>query len=136
MLREISAIRHNSYRTTKRWFTDPDMDLFIWFKDLVPVRFQLSYNKLGDEHAINWHSENGFSHNRIDSGESFDPLKYKMSPILLADDDFDAFTTARNFLMASENIEESLADFIYARLLEYPGLHARHLSQKPVARDL
>ena len=136
MLKEIFATRQNSRYLMKRWFTDSSMDLFIWFRNQAPVRFQLSYNRHGDEYAINWNTNTGFSHSRIDPGEQFDPLKYKMSPILLADGEFDALTTARTFLRASKNIEESLADFIYARLFEYPGQHVIHPGQTPVSRDL
>lgn len=135
MLREISTIRQPGKHIKKRWFTDSDMDLFIWFNQQVPVRFQLSYNKHGAEHAISWNTETGFNHNRVDSGERFDPPKYKMSPILLEDGEFDAYTTASDFLRASENIEKSLADFIYARLLEYPCLHVIHSNQVPATRD-
>jgi hypothetical protein len=33
MLYEIPYIRQESHRLTKRWFTSPDMELFVWFKD-------------------------------------------------------------------------------------------------------
>lgn len=136
MLREISSTRQNSNRLEKRWFTDTDMDLFIWLSNKEPSRFQLSYNKRDLEHALTWDIESGFSHNRVDTGEQQSVFKYKMTPILLADGEFDAATVARNFLQSSENIEESLADFIYARLLEYPGQFAIHSGQEPASKDL
>jgi hypothetical protein len=136
MLREISSIRQNSKRRKKRWFTDADMDLFIWFNQQAPTHFQLSYNKRGQEHAITWDIETGFCHNSVDTGEQFLHFKYKMTPILVADGEFDAATVARDFLQASDNIEESLADFIYARLLEYPGRLAIRSIQGSASRDL
>lgn len=136
MLREITSTRQNSKHMRKRWFTDSDMDLFIWFRHQVPVRFQLSYNKRGREHAITWDNAAGFSHNRVDNGEQEAQLKYKMTPILLADGDFNAATIARNFLRASDNIEESLADFIFARLLEHPGQLAIHSERGPASKEL
>jgi len=136
MLREISSTRQNSNYRKKRWFTDSDMDLFIWSNQQAPVRFQLSYNKRGHEHAITWGIESGFCHNSVDTGEQFLHFKYKMTPILVADGDFDAATVASDFLRASENIEASLADFIYARLLEYPGRLAIHSTQGSASRDL
>ena len=136
MLREISSTRQNNRHMRKRWFSDSDMDLFIWFRQQVPARFQLSYNKRSQEHAITWDSETGFSHNRVDSGEQETCFKYKMTPILLADGDFDAATIARDFLRASENIEESLADFIFARLLEHPGRLAIHPEKRPALKDV
>ena len=135
MLREISFLRQNGALRKKRWFTDSDMDLFVWFTRQVPVRFQLSYNKRDREHAINWNSETGFSHNRVDSGETY-PDNYKMSPILLKDGKFDATDTARKFLMASEDIDATLADFIYARLLEYPNHYANVSDQDSVSKNL
>ena len=136
MLREISSTRQNSNHKKKRWFTDSDMDLFIWFNQRAPVRFQLSYNKRGQEHAITWDIETGFCHNSVDTGEQLLHFKYKMTPILVANGEFDAATVARDFLRASENIEESLADFIYARLLEYPGRLAIHSTQGSASKDL
>jgi hypothetical protein len=136
MLREISPIRQTRNKRKKRWFTDADMDLFIWFSEQAPVRFQLSYNKRGQEHAITWDIETGFCHNSVDTGEQGLYFRYKMTPILEADGVFDAATVARNFLRASENIEESVADFIYARLLEYPGRFAIRPDQGSASRDL
>lgn len=136
MLREISSIRQSRNHRKKRWFTDADMDLFIWFSQQAPVRFQLSYNKRGQEHAITWDIEAGFCHNSVDTGEQFLHFKYKMTPILEADGDFNAATVARDFLRASDNIEESLADFIYARLLEYPCRLAIRPAQGSASRDL
>lgn len=136
MLREISSTRQNSEHTTKRWFTDSDMDLFIWFNHETPARFQLSYNKRALEHALTWDIKSGFNHYRVDDGEQQSLFKYKMTPILLADGEFDAATVARSFLRSSENIEESLADFIYARLLEFPGQLAIHSAREPASRDL
>ena len=135
MLREISATRQNRMRPRKRWFTDADMDLFIWLNQQVPTHFQLSYNKHGHEHTISWGIRTGFSHYSVDDGEQFLHAKYKMTPILIADGAFDAATVAHNFLHASDNIEESLADFIYARLLEYPGPLVIHSTRESASRD-
>lgn len=98
--------------------------------------FQLSYNKQGHEQAITWNTETGFTHNRVDTGEQFSHFTYKMTPILVADGAFDATTVACNFLRASENIEASLADFIYARLLEYPARAANYSVQGSASTDL
>jgi hypothetical protein len=137
MLQEIRATRQISKRKCKRWFTDSDMDLFIWFNNDVPIQFQLSYNKQGTEHAINWNEETGYSHNRIDPGDQKQlHTRYKMAPILVADGEFDAPSIARQFLLASERMNETLADFIYARLLEHPGRIAIHSNLKPASKHL
>lgn len=61
---------------------------------------------------------------------------YKMTPILVADGEFDAATIARDFLQASDNIEGVLAGFIYARLLEYPARLAIHSVTGSASADL
>jgi len=139
MLREISFVRQKNSSEIglckKRWFSNLDMDLFVWFNQQTPVRFLLAYNKSGDEHAISWNNETGYRHDQVDSGETC-PGKYKMSPILLPDGEFDAPDLARKFLIASENISPSLADFIYARLLVYPNHYASSVSPDTVSGNL
>lgn len=125
MFHEISNVKQKSQVQLRRWFTDNDMDLFVWFSRHAPIGFQLSYNKQIGEKAIYWEIDNGFQHYSVDSGD-VEPIKYKMSPLDSIDDDFDTYTIARAFLHNSEHIETTLADFIYARLLEYPGPGEKH----------
>ena len=128
MLREISSTQQSHQNKLKRWFTDADMDLFIWFRNQVPVCFQLSYNKQQQEHSVSWHIESGFTHNLVKPGNR--PSKYRMSFIHSPECEFDVATTAQNFLRASqESIEVPLADFIFARLLEFPSQHDKHSNQ-------
>jgi hypothetical protein len=136
MLREIFATRQTNPNIRKRWFTCPEMDLYVWLINDIPTRFQLSYNKLENEHVINWNRDTGFSHNRIDSGEEGASLKYKMSSILLPDGNFDVSATTRKFQQASEKVDKSIAAFIYARLREYPVHHAKPLNVAPAPEDL
>jgi hypothetical protein len=121
MLREITAVRQNSSEQQRRWFTDADMDLFVWFCDQVPTGFELSYGKGGVEHSMSWKRDIGFSHHYVDDGENR-PGRYKMTPIMLDHPEPNIRQIARNFLAASEALDPALADFIYARLLEHPGL--------------
>ena len=53
-----------------------------------------------------------------------------------ADKEFDAASTAREFLQASDQIEISLADFIFARLIEYPGQLEIHSNHALVSKNL
>ena len=128
MLHEISNVKQKARSQDRRWFTDNDMDLFVWFSRLNPIGFQLSYNKQSNEKAVCWETDKGFQHYRVDSGE-IEPIKYKMSPIYAAEDDFDTYAIAREFLHNSEHIENTLTDFIYARLLEYPSTNEKRLNQ-------
>ena len=134
MLQEILPARHTGKSRFKRWFNSRDMDLFIWFNQGVPVRFLLSYNKLKNEHAFGWAQDEGLNHYRVDTGEEFTG-SYKQSPIMFeAESDFDARQLAHDFLRRSDNIEASLADFIFARLLEYPAAGSK-LAGKHLNRD-
>jgi len=129
MLHEITHLRQTNRSLKKRWFNSVDMDLFVWYHDSAPVKFQLSYNKQNEERAISWDFHHGFQHYRIDSGESY-PHQYKRTPIMF---DFcnqeNLPELARNFLAASENIDIAVADFIYARLMAYPGMLSQHNAQ-------
>jgi hypothetical protein len=110
---EITARRSLQRPLKLRWFTSLDMDLYIWFRSGVPVRFQLNYDKPEKESVIFWNST-AFKTYRIENDE------YIHAPI----GNSDVQRIARNFLVASEFIETGISDFVYARLMEYPQLQA------------
>ena len=129
MFYEIPHTRQSNRSYIKRWFTSCEMDLFIWLRDSVPVRFQLAYDKLNEEKAINWDICQGFRHYLVDSGEIL-PDQYKQTPILIPlCNRHDLAVLARKFLAASEGIDTGLSDFIYARLMEQPLEHVRHSAE-------
>ncbi len=133
MFKEVLPIQQGFPNTQKRWFTDREMDLFIWFHRGRPSRFLLSFDKPHSEQAIRWTTQGGLQFFRVDSGEK-DDGRYKQSPLLLEpQQDFDVFGVARRFLANSEEIDPGIADFIYARLLEYPGTmaHRNETRQAP-----
>lgn len=136
MLQEISSTHRINHHKPKRWFTDSDMDLFIWFKNQRPICFQLSYNKRQHEHSIGWHVDAGFSHSLI----KFENRHSKYQPPGTAspesEHDFKPYLIAREFLLASNCIETTLADFIFARLVEYPGQLDIRSNRTPVAKSL
>ena len=83
MLREIPS-RQIAGEPLRRWFTSPDMDLFVWLgEDGAPTGFQLCYDKQVHEHALTWTEAAGYSHMAVDGGESR-PGRYKGTPILVA----------------------------------------------------
>ena len=126
MLYEISHLRPSNRCHVKRWFTSCDMDLFVWFHDNVPVRFQLAYDKRDREKAINWNFHRGFSHYLVDTGET-NLAHYKQTPILINSCEQQNITTiAREFRVASENIGIGLSDFIYAHLMTHPAIPGKH----------
>lgn len=136
MLQEIFSAHRCHQHRPKRWFTDSDMDLFIRFENQRPVCFQFSYNKLQQQRSIGWHAETGFSHTLIKPENRH--VKYRTSATNVSECEhpFDATTIARAFLQASEHIETTLADFIFARLIEAPGQLETHSNQALVLKNL
>ncbi len=139
MLKEISRFRNYGGSANRRSFTDPDMDLYVWFKDEVPIRFHLTYNKQGQSHSISWNSECGFDQWRFAQVEA-------LATMLGFPNVFDSFyiqdtgnihasILANHFLHSSEKIAPWLGDFIYARLLEYPDRNAIHINQGAILRS-
>ncbi len=121
MLYEIKRLRQSKRSHVKRWFTSRDMDLFIWFANDEPVRFQLSYSKRNIEKAISWNFHLGFNHYLVDTGET-ELHHYKQSPLLIRlCDPGNLKIIARDFLAASENIDIDISDFIFSRLMALPA---------------
>ena len=136
-LYEISHIRQSNRSLNKRWFTCREMNLIVWFRRNVPVSFQLTFNKNAQEHTINWAQQRGFSLYLNNSAEK-EFFQQQKSPLLVNYcDQKDMVIIRRNFLVACEHIEVGITDFIYARLMEYPKIHANldasHTGQ-PMAR--
>jgi len=126
MLAEISHLRQSNRSLKKRWFTSLDMDLFVWYRNNTPVKFQLSYDKNDNEHAISWDCHRDFNHYCVDTGE-YDVSEYKKTPLLLdACSQQDLASLARNFLVESEYIDVAVSEFIYARLMAYPVIPLQH----------
>jgi len=119
MLRE-TGYPHRLKPATRRWFTDSDMDLYVWFSGEMPVRFHLVWNKQNRIQSISWDTENGFDNSRFNPFELL-LLLSGAERLHMDNTEFNIAALANRFLHNCENIEATLADFIYARLLEYPG---------------
>jgi len=128
MLREITTVRQNSSDLKRRWLTDADMVLFVWFRDQAPTGFQLSVGKASVEYSISWKHDTEFSHHCIDDGENR-PGRYKMTPIMLDQTEINMCQIARDFLAASDAMDSALANFIYACLLEHPDFRPGYSDQ-------
>jgi len=124
MLREIYSTHQSHQPKSKRRFIDSNMELFVWFKNHIPVCFQLSYNKCQQEYSINWHMNTGLSHNLIKP--EYHHIKYRISLFNPSERMLDTASAASEFLRASEDIDATLADFIFARLLESPNQLEKH----------
>jgi len=127
MLKEISRFRGYKGPSDRRWFSDENMDLYVWFKHMEPARFHLTFDKQGQERSISWDNESGFGNEHFDMlglmahavGVELIEDRHVLNPTALAS----------HFLHASDWIEPWLADFIYARLLEIPRRNALRTGQ-------
>ncbi|MDP2240587.1 MAG: hypothetical protein Q8K18_10570 [Burkholderiales bacterium] len=85
------------------------------------MAFQLAYGKYRDEHAIRWEARRGYTHHRVDDGES--GALSNDAPILVADGVFDAPRVLKRFRELAAEMPREIADFIAARLQEHPEFH-------------
>ena len=123
MLHEIRNVEQVPGEPRRRWFFSHEQDLLVWFGDeSTPVAFQLSYGKYRDERAIRWNAGRGFTHHRVDDGES-GPLTSN-APLLVADGEFDAARVLRRFRELAAEVPRDITEFVAARLREHPEYHA------------
>jgi len=121
MLKEILDVRQVPGDAHRRVFFSDDMDLTVWFDGRDDILgFELSYDKEKNERAVRWNREEGFLHQKVDDGENR-PGRYKSTPILVPDGVFPAQKISRLFQENSRDIDQSFANFIYRKLLEYPA---------------
>jgi hypothetical protein len=120
MLRE-PCVRKYSDDRKRRWFSDDDFDLIIWWdNDDIISGFQLCYDKQKSERALTWRQESGFSHERVDSGET-NPTK-NQSPILVPDGLCPIDEITDQFLSKSKEIDPIIRSFVIVKLREFRGI--------------
>jgi hypothetical protein len=119
---EIRHVRQNRNERFRRWFSDDNFDLVVWYKPDESIDgFELSYDKTGQEKAIRWLSERGISHYLVDSGEQ-SPLANR-TPILLATNGKPEMgRVLASFLASKEGLPVKLAMLVQSKLREYGQL--------------
>ncbi len=128
MLREISAVLQDQPGLLRRWFQDDYFDLFVWLTpDHVLRAFQLAYQRTLDERVLEWSSDNGFLHSRVDSGEQ--RPHSNRTPLLVDGGPCPVRMIVREFDSRSKDLEARLRDAVLAKLRYARRL--RHLSGKP-----
>lgn len=121
MLKENKRVRQIKGEAKRRWFSDEYFDLIVWFdNDDNIVGFQLCYDISHTHRALTWRQETGYSHHRVDDGESR-PGKIKATPILVADGVFEYDKIAAKFKKESRQLEKDMATFIYEKIMQYPA---------------
>ena len=103
----------------RRWFSNQDFDLYVWFDDLGAIRgFELCYDRSDVERALTWSPTGGYRHWRVDMGEATG-LNYDMTPILVSDDtEFPKDRVIAAFVTAANALEPTIRSFVVQRLLE------------------
>lgn len=119
MLREIGPVRQVPGEPRRRWFSSANCDLVVWVEpDGSPVGFTFSYDKQHREHALVWNAQGHFEHTGIDSGETH-PLRYKASPLHVADGTFDGDRVAEIFRRESVQVPGEIAGFVACKIEEF-----------------
>ncbi|MEE4358632.1 MAG: hypothetical protein V2I97_19345 [Desulfococcaceae bacterium] len=122
MLYEILNVRQILGEPFRRWFVDEYFDLIVWMDKKAGIcGFQLCYDKLKDQHALTWERKSGYRHSRVDDGEGR-PGKYKATPILIADGIFFKEEIAANFQKVCGKIDPEVAELVYEKIMQYPGV--------------
>lgn len=118
MLREDKKVRQVNGEPPRRWFSDDYFDLIVWNDEVGDVfAFQLCYDRLGDEHALVWHAERGYSHYRVDQGE-IGSLR-KATPMMMADGLVDMDKLRIRFVDASTQLEPDMIQVLLSRFDEW-----------------
>jgi hypothetical protein len=119
MLREITHIRQIKGEQKRRWFSDDFFDLVVWVNERDDISgFQLSYDRSQNQRALTWHTESGFTHDRIDDGEG-KPGKMKATPILIPDSHFNYIEIGRRFKKHGSHMDERISTFVYEKIMQY-----------------
>ena len=120
-LYEISPINPTNRSLNKRWFTCREMNLVVGTLQKMPINFKLSFKRHGQIQTLCWDIQHGF-YLFIDQLVNSGIEQQRKAGIFKQSD---LATMRRDFLVACENIEVGLTDFIYARLMEYPILQSK-----------
>lgn len=118
MLREITAVRQDPEWTTKQWFRDDVLDLFVWRGSSGGIeKFQLACRDADTEHALTWTAAGGFLRHRVDDGEQR-PDRHKATPILIPESRFPLELVAAAFHERAGRLDPGVRAFVAAKLEE------------------
>ncbi len=119
MLHEVQNVRQVPGEGSRRWFTDEFFDLIVWYGDDWSILgFQLCYGKNNKERALTWRRDEGFSHEKVDDGET--PGHTKMTPVLVPNGQFDVKSISARFRQESSEIDPEIAGLVIETLDSYP----------------
>ena len=118
VLREIRDVRQVQEEPRRRWFSDENFDLIVWFDpENEVIGFQLCYDKETEQKALTWLNQDGYQHSRIDNGDN--PGKMKASPVLEANGHFDREGIGHRFRKNRGDVPDKIADYVYEKIMNY-----------------
>ena len=122
MLFERSHIRQIEGEGYRRWFSDEYFDLIVWYEssELRTITgFQLCYDKERGERALTWRSNRGYTHDRIDDGETVPGPK--RTPVLMPDGAFERAPIVERLEREGSRIDQEVVRFVTQKIEQYGG---------------
>ena len=102
----------------RRWFGDEFFELILWLDSDGTIRgFQLVYNRLQAKRALTWKRDAGYSHDRVDDGESTPTAD--LTPILIGNEEFHRDEVLPCLVDAATDLDPSIRDFVVAKVRSY-----------------
>lgn len=116
LLQEIRDITQIEGEPRRRWFTDPVLDIYVWFDDEDDViQFQICYDKGPGEQALTWRRGEGIVHHSVDDGES-GIYRMKSTPVITGNTGYDPARIAGLIRQHGGTLEHYLYEFILSCL--------------------
>ena len=118
MLREVKQVSQKPGESTRRWFSSPGMDLFVWVNENGAIAsYQLTYDKPHAEKALTWKEDEGFLHFDVDDGSR--PGRHPGSPLLKRDGKINPFKVIALLQKNSGDLQPYLKQFIISSIENY-----------------
>jgi hypothetical protein len=116
MLKEISDLSQTTDDLKRRWFSDGNIDLYVWYdNERHIVEFQISYNKDAGERILSWSTASGITCHGVDSGTA-GPYKMKASPVMTEETRKDVVLVRDLVNQSGQKLEHDLFEFILVKL--------------------
>ena len=104
------------------WFSTSDTDLIVWCNDEDKVvSFEFCYDKYRSEHVLSWRQNGGYIHLAVDDGEQQAALKYKETPIYVADGHLNLNHIHNMFGGLKQQLPNSVFSFVEQKILQFPN---------------
>ena len=116
MLKEIESVSQSEGTRLRRWFTDDDLDLYVWYEeDGSIIQFQICYDRGENEQALTWSADHGLFQASVDDGEGR-IMKMKSTPVLTGQNIPDTERARELMIHRGQKLEHDLFEFIHAAL--------------------